>query len=41
MEMLCLGHYETEIWGVRAVAKAMKKALKLKTVNLTETLRRI
>ena len=41
MKMLCLGHYETEVWGVRAVAKAMKKALRLKTVDLTETLRRI
>ena len=39
MRMLCLGHYETEVWGVRAVAKAMKKTLKVKTVDLTETLR--
>ena len=39
MKMLCLGHYETEVWGVRAVAKAMKRALKVKTVDLTETLR--
>ena len=38
MKMLCLGHYETEVWGVRAVAKAMKKALKLKTIDLTEML---
>ena len=37
MEMMCLGHYETEVWGVRAVAKAMKRALKVKTVDLTET----
>ena len=35
MKMLCLGHYETEVWGVRAVAKAMKKALKVRTVDLT------
>ena len=35
MEMLCLGHYETEVFGVRAVAAAMRKALKLKTVDLT------
>ena len=39
MRMMCLGHYETEVWGVRAVAKAMRKALKLKTVDLTETLK--
>ena len=39
MKMLCLGHYETEVWGVRAVAKAMKRALKLVTVDLTESLR--
>ena len=39
MKMLCLGHYETEVWGVRAVAKAMKRALKLRTVDLTELLR--
>ena len=38
MRMLCLGHYETEVWGVRAVAAAMKKALKVRTVDLTETL---
>ena len=35
MKMQCLGHYETEVWGVRAVAKAMKRALKLVTVDLT------
>ena len=40
MEMLCLGHYETEVFGVRAVAAAMRKALKLKTVDLTEPLAR-
>ena len=39
MEMICAGHYETEVWGVRAVAKAMKRALKVKTVDLTEALR--
>ena len=39
MRMLCLGQYETEVWGVRAVAKAMKRALKVKTVDLTEALR--
>ena len=36
MRMLCLGHYETEVFGVRAVAAAMKKALRLKTVDLTK-----
>ena len=40
MRMLCLGHYETEVFGVRAVAAATKRALKLKTVDLTESLRR-
>lgn len=35
MKMTCLGHYETEVYGVRAVASAMKKALKLKTIDLT------
>ena len=35
MKMLCLGHYETEVYGVRAVAKAMKRALKVKTADLT------
>ena len=35
MEMICAGHYETEVFGVRALAKAMKKSLKVKTVDLT------
>ena len=35
MEMVCAGHYETEVYGVRAVAAAMKRALKVKTVDLT------
>jgi len=39
MKMICAGHYETEVCGVRAVAKAMKRALKVKTVDLTEELR--
>lgn len=30
--MVCCGHYETETFGVRAVAKAMAKILKVKTV---------
>ena len=32
MEMVCAGHYETETFGVKALAKAMEKALKIKTV---------
>jgi len=40
MQMECLGHYETEVFGVRAVSVAMKKALRVKTIDLTEELRR-
>ena len=36
MRMVCAGHYETEVFGVRALSQAMKKALKTKTVDLTE-----
>ena len=36
MRMICAGHYETEVFGVRALSKAMKKALKLRTVDLTK-----
>ena len=36
MKMICAGHYETEVFGVRALAQAMKKALKLRTVDLTK-----
>ena len=36
MRMICAGHYETEVFGVRALSKAMKKALKLCTVDLTK-----
>ena len=36
MRMICAGHYETEVFGVRALAKALKKALKLRTVDLTK-----
>ena len=36
MKMVCAGHYETEVFGVRALSKAMKKALKLRTVDLTK-----
>jgi len=32
MKMICAGHYETETFGVKALAKAMEKALKIKTV---------
>ena len=39
MKMVCCGHYDTEVFGVRAVAGAMKRALKLDTVDLTEELR--
>jgi len=39
MKMICAGHYETEVFGVRAVAAAMKRALKVKTIDLTEELR--
>jgi putative NIF3 family GTP cyclohydrolase 1 type 2 len=37
--MVCLGHYETEVFGVRGLAKAMKRALGINTVDLTEELR--
>lgn len=30
--LICCGHYETETFGVKAVAKAMSKALMVKTV---------
>ena len=39
MEMICAGHYETEVFGVRALSRLMKKVLKVKTVDLTERLR--
>lgn len=35
MTMECRGHYETEVYGVRAVGAALEKALKLKVVDLT------
>ena len=38
MEMICAGHYETEVFGVRALAQAMRKGLRLRTVDLTERL---
>ena len=39
MRMVCCGHYGTEVFGVRAVAGAMTRALKVGTVDLTEELR--
>jgi len=39
MRMECRGHYATEVGGVRAVAAALKRNLKLKTIDLTEALR--
>ena len=38
MKMECLGHYETEVHGVRAVASEMKRRLKVKVADLTEAL---
>lgn len=38
VNMVTLGHYETEVWGLSAVAEAMKKALKVKVVDLTDEL---
>lgn len=34
MQMICAGHYQTETFGVRALAKAMKKDLKIETIFL-------
>ena len=39
MRMVCCGHYDTEVFGVRAVAGAMRRALRVKTIDLTEELR--
>ena len=39
MKMICAGHYETEVFGVRALAQAMKKALKVRAVDLTDLLK--
>lgn len=38
INLVTLGHYETEVWGLTAVAEAMKKALKVKVVDLTDEL---
>jgi dinuclear metal center YbgI/SA1388 family protein len=35
MKMLCLGHYATEVWGVRSLSAAMKKALGVQVFDLT------
>ena len=37
MKMICAGHYETEVFGVRALAAAMGKALKANAIDLTES----
>jgi len=37
MKMICAGHYQTETFGVKALAKAMKRALKVETVFLPRT----
>lgn len=39
IKMTCLGHYETEVYGVRAVARAMRRTLKLEVEDLTEVLK--
>lgn len=39
IEMVCAGHYQTEVFGVRAVAREMKKICRVKTVDLTEELK--
>lgn len=38
INMVTLGHYETEVWGLSAVAEAMKKTLKVEVVDLTDEL---
>ncbi len=32
IEMVCAGHYETETFGVKALSKLMRKALRVETV---------
>ena len=39
MKMTCLGHYATEVHGVRALAQAMRRGLKVEVKDLTEELR--
>jgi dinuclear metal center YbgI/SA1388 family protein len=36
MKMLCAGHYETEVFGVRALSKILADRFNVKTVDLTE-----
>ena len=38
MRMICAGHYTTEVFGVRAIAAAMRRSLKLTVDDLTEEL---
>ncbi len=38
MRMACCGHYATEVFGVKALAGAMRRSLKLDVVDLTGTL---
>ena len=40
LTLCCCGHYETEVWGVRALAAAMKKKFPVETIDLTTTLMR-
>ena len=40
MKMICAGHYETEVFGVRALSQAMGRSLGVRTVDLTDELRR-
>ena len=39
IEMVCAGHYDTEVFGVRALCAAVRRGLGLETVDLTEELR--
>ena len=39
MKMTCLGHYATEVHGVRALAQAMRRELKIEVKDLTEELK--
>ncbi|MBQ2630150.1 MAG: Nif3-like dinuclear metal center hexameric protein [Kiritimatiellae bacterium] len=38
MRMVCAGHYATEVFGVRAVAAAMRRSLRLQVGDLTAEL---
>ena len=35
MQMICAGHYATETFGVKALAKAMKRALRVDNVFIS------